>query len=70
MHEMVRNYHKNEGHPSCAIKNNAMKAYDNIHWEIFFMVTMRVMEFPEALVGSFCVGDLSPFVFVLVPPGV
>lgn len=42
MQEVVRNYHRNEGLPRCAIKIDIMKAYDSVDWSFQF----EVMGFP------------------------
>lgn len=43
MQELVKNYHKNRGHPRCAIKLDLMN--DSVEWNFLFDM-MSVMEFP------------------------
>ncbi|XP_058216995.1 uncharacterized protein LOC131327886 [Rhododendron vialii] len=50
MHELIRNYHRNDGSPRCAIKVGIMKAYDSVDWD-FLLDTMKAMEFPTIFVG-------------------
>ncbi|XP_058181312.1 uncharacterized protein LOC131299748 [Rhododendron vialii] len=49
MQELVKNYHKDNGQPRCAIKMDLMKAYDSVDWN-FVLDMMRVMEFPNQFI--------------------
>lgn len=49
MQEIVKNYHKAEGRPRCAIKMDLMKAYDSVDWAFLFDI-MAIMEFPKQFV--------------------
>ncbi|KAG5542725.1 hypothetical protein RHGRI_015741 [Rhododendron griersonianum] len=45
MQELVKNYHRDEGPPRCAIKIDLMKAYDSVSW-VFLSEMMVAMQFP------------------------
>ncbi|XP_058215475.1 uncharacterized protein LOC131326638 [Rhododendron vialii] len=45
MQELVKDYHKDQGAPRCALKLDLMKAYDSVAWDFLFEV-MEVMAFP------------------------
>lgn len=49
MQEIVKNYHKAEGRPRCAIKMDLMKAHDSIDWAFLFDI-MAIMEFSRQFV--------------------
>lgn len=49
MQELVKNYHKDEGQPRCAIKMDLMKAYDSVEWS-FVLDMLRVLEFPSQFI--------------------
>lgn len=49
MQEIVRNYHKHEGRPKCAIKVDIQKAYDTIQWQFLFEV-LEAMHFPSVMI--------------------
>lgn len=46
MQELVRNYHRDDGPPKCAIKIDLMKAYDSVSLE-FLREMMNAMHFPS-----------------------
>ena len=40
--ELVRNYHKYVGQPTCTIKVDLMKAYDSVDWN--FILTLYLFQ--------------------------
>lgn len=50
MQEKVKDYHKNQGSPRCALKIDIQKAYDSVAWEFLFDV-MEGMEFPGLFIS-------------------
>ena len=46
--ELLRNYHKNDGAPRCAIKVDIMKAFDSLDWG-FLLDALEAFNFPEKL---------------------
>lgn len=43
---MVKDYHKSNGKPRCALKIDLKKAFDSISWD-FVLNNMRIMGFPH-----------------------
>ncbi|GLT72077.1 hypothetical protein SLA2020_440400 [Shorea laevis] len=48
--ELVRNYHRNEGHPRCTLKIDLMKAYDSVNWD-FLLQCLHCFGFPLNYIG-------------------
>ena len=46
MQELVRDYHKDNYPPTCAIKIDLMKAYDSVDWAFLFEIR-NAMDFPK-----------------------
>lgn len=49
MQELVKDYHKDQGSPRCAMKLDLMKAYDSVSWQFLFEA-MAAMHFPEMFI--------------------
>lgn len=49
MQELVKDYHKDQGSPRCAMKLDLMKAYDSVSWQFLFEA-MAAMHFPEVFI--------------------
>jgi mannosylglycoprotein endo-beta-mannosidase len=47
--ELLRNYHRNQGTPRCALKVDFMKAYDMVRWDFIFE-GLHLMGFPDKVV--------------------
>lgn len=58
MQDLVRNYHRDEGPPKCAIKIVLMKAFDSVSWGFLFEM-MAAMHFPNKFIKwvQFCVSN-------------
>lgn len=48
--ELLRNYHRDQGRPRCALKVSLMKAYDRVRWD-FLVAVLRTIGFPEPVVN-------------------
>lgn len=46
IHELVKNYKRNGGPKSCAIKVDTMKEFDMVSWR-YLMRLMKSMNFPD-----------------------
>ncbi|XP_035547381.1 uncharacterized protein LOC118348915 [Juglans regia] len=44
--ELLRNYHRDQGTPQCALKVDLMKAYDTVRWD-FVLVVLKTIGFPQ-----------------------
>lgn len=62
---MVKNYHKNKGKPSCAIKIDIMKAFDSVNWR-FVLNVLRAMGFPSKFISWVQACITSPFFSVKI----
>lgn len=40
-HELIRNYHRNNGSPKCALKIDLRKAYDYIRWDVLLITLQK-----------------------------
>lgn len=47
--ELLRNYHRDQGTPRCALKVDLMKAYDTVTWD-FVLAVLRTIGFPNKVV--------------------
>lgn len=47
--ELLRNYHRDQGRPRCALKVDLMKAYDTVRWD-FVLAVLRTIGFPNKVV--------------------
>ncbi|KAI8561587.1 hypothetical protein RHMOL_Rhmol04G0351900 [Rhododendron molle] len=65
MQEIVKNYHRENGKPRCAIKMDLMKAYDSVDWE-FVLNIMKTMEFPSQFIHWVQVCITSPMYSVVI----
>lgn len=64
--EIVKDYHKDEVSPRCALKIDIAKAFDSVHWS-FLLNTLRAMTFPRSLcTGLSCVSAQLRFLFKLM----
>lgn len=68
MHELIRNYHRDDGPPRCAIKVDLMKAYDSVDWE-FLIDTITAMEFPVMFVKWVKACITTPMYSVMINGG-
>ena len=48
--ELLRNYHRDGGHPRCALKVDLMKAYDSVRWD-FLVAILQILGFPEQMIA-------------------
>ena len=48
--ELMRNYHRGNGSPRCALKVDLMKAYDTVRWD-FMIEVLRTFGLPERMLG-------------------
>ncbi|XP_026431629.1 uncharacterized protein LOC113328844 [Papaver somniferum] len=55
-HELVRNFHKLNGSPRCALKIDLRKAYDIVKWSVIFHV-LKQLGFPDVFINwiSLCI---------------
>lgn len=68
MHELIRNYCRDHGHPRCAIKVDLMKAYDSVDWD-FLIDTMTAMEFLDKFVNWIKACITSPMFSIKISGG-
>ena len=47
--EIVKDYHKDNISPRCALKIDITKAFDSVHWD-FLLNTLRALNFPETFI--------------------
>jgi len=57
--ELVRNYHRKGGQPSCAMKIDLMKAYDSVNWD-FILHCLACFGFPKKFISWIRVCITSP----------
>lgn len=65
MQELVKNYHRQQGSPRCAIKMDLIKACDSVDWDYVFSA-MRTMEFPNRFIQWVQAWICSPMFSVVI----
>lgn len=60
LHEIVKNYQRNSGPKSCAIKVDIMKAFDTVNWE-YLLGILKSMHFPTRFIKwvELCISTTS-----------
>lgn len=64
-HEIIRNYHRENGPPTCALKVDLRKAYDFVCWD-FIEEVLLGSNFPSRFINWMMECIRTPWYFVLV----